>query len=130
MGRVKSNVSIDGQNYWTLFDCGALNTYVVEDIASRLPTFELKKTESVALGGRTHNITQKCRLTCLVEGFLIDVLARVVKEIGKDEEGKRIEVLIGALAMEEWGIIPVPKEKKVDMTHYPKEFIEYSSADF
>ncbi|MFQ6044445.1 MAG: hypothetical protein ACE5PV_26635 [Candidatus Poribacteria bacterium] len=104
---------------------GAINTYVVEDIALRLPTFDLEKPESVALGGKTHNVTQKCRLTCLVEGFFIDVLARVVKEIGRDEKGKRIEVLIGALAMEEWGIVPIPKETKLDMTHYPKEFIEY-----
>ncbi|MFQ6092209.1 MAG: hypothetical protein ACE5OR_05935 [bacterium] len=125
MGRVKANVSVDGQNYWALFDGGAINTYVVEDLASRLPTFELERPEPVALGGKTHNVTRKCRLSCLVEGLLIDVLARVVKEIGKDEKGKRIEVLIGALAMEEWGIVPIPKEKRLDMTHYPKEFVEY-----
>lgn len=125
MGRIKASVRIDGQDYWALFDCGAINTYIVEDAASCLPTFGLEKPEHIALGGKTHNVTRKCRLTCLVEGYLIDVLARVLKEIGKDEEGRRIEVLIGALAMEEWGIILIPKQKRLDMTHYPKEFIEY-----
>lgn len=125
MGRVKANISIDGQDYWTLFDGGAINTYVVEDIASRLPTFESERPEPVALGGKTHSITRKCLLTCLVEGFPIQTLARVLKEIGEDEKGKRIEVLIGSLTMEEWGITPIPKEKRLDMTHYPREFVEY-----
>lgn len=53
------------------------------------------------------------------------VRARVVKEIGQDEENKRIEVLIGSLAMEEWRIHPVPHEERLDFTHYPKKFVEF-----
>ena len=125
MGRVKANVLIDGRNYWALFDGGAVNTYVVEDVAEHLPTFELEKPEPVSLGGEVHKVTKECRLVCLVEGFPVRTHARVLKEIGKDEEGKRIEVLIGALTMEEWRIIPIPKGQKLDLTHYPKEFVEY-----
>jgi len=39
----------------------------------------------------------------------------VVKDIGKDEEGKPIEVLFGALAMQQWGIRPVPDEERLDL---------------
>ena len=42
-----------------------------------------------------------------------------------DEEGKPIEVLFGALAMQQWGIRRNPAEEKLDLSHYPKEFVEF-----
>jgi hypothetical protein len=27
--------------------------------------------------------------------------------------------------MQRWGIRPVPDEERLDMTHYPEEFVEY-----
>lgn len=77
------------------------------------------------MGGNVHEITQDCRLICKVEGNPVHVNARVINIIGKDEEGKRIEVLFGALAMQEWGIELNLKEEKLDLSHYPKEFIEF-----
>ncbi|HQU44137.1 MAG TPA: hypothetical protein PK867_15060 [Pirellulales bacterium] len=47
----------------------------------------------------------------------------VIDEIGKDEEG--IDVLFGALAMRQWGIRLIPKEERLDPTHFPDEFVEY-----
>jgi hypothetical protein len=129
MARVRANVIIAGRNYWTLFDTGARNTYVVKEVASFLPTIKLDRPEPVALGGRTYQVVQGCHLTCLVEGLPIWTHARVLEEIGTDEEGKRIEVLIGALTMQEWGIRPLPDEERLDMTHYPKEFIEFPAWD-
>ena len=49
----------------------------------------------------------------------------VIDEIGKDEDGKPIEILFGALAMQQWGIRPVPDQEKLDMSHYPEEFVEF-----
>ena len=66
-----------------------------------------------------------CLLTRLVDGLSIRVQARILPEIGSDEQGKKIEVLFGALAMQEWGITPVPKEERLDMTHYPRVFVEF-----
>ena len=125
MSRVRGNVVVKGKEFWALFDGGARNTYVVEEVASLLPTFELERPESVALGGRIHRVEKECLLTCLVEGLPIRVRARIISEIGSDEKGKKIEVLIGALAMEEWGITPIPSEERIDMTYYPKEFVEF-----
>lgn len=127
MGRIRENVVVKGKNFWALFDSGARNIYVTEEVSALLPTFELEKPELVALGGRTHKVEKECLLTCLVEGLPIRVKARVLKEIGNDEKGKRIEVLIGALAMEEWGITPIPSEERLDMTHYPREFVEFKA---
>lgn len=49
----------------------------------------------------------------------------VIDEIGHDEEGKTIDILFGALAMQQWGIRLMPKEERLDMTYYPEEFVEY-----
>jgi hypothetical protein len=49
----------------------------------------------------------------------------VVESIGSDEDGKPIEVLFGALAMQQWGIRPVPDEERLDLSHYPEELVEY-----
>ena len=125
MSQVRTNVIVAGHNYWTLFDTGARNTYVVQDLVPLLPSFELETPEPVSLGGKVHKVMKECRLVCLVEGLSVRTRARVLEKIGTDEEGKRIEILMGALAMQEWGIRPIPDEERVDMTHYPKEFIEF-----
>jgi len=127
MGRVRAEVAVNGRNCWTLFDSGARNTYVVQDLTPVLPTFELERVEPVSLGGKTHKVTKECRLQCLVEGLPVRTLARVLEEIGEDQEGRRIEILFGALAMQEWGIRPIPDEERLDMTHYPREFVEYQN---
>jgi len=125
MGRVRAEVVVNGRDCWTLFDTGARNTYVVQDLTPVLPTFELERVEPVSLGGKLHKVTRECRLICLIEGLPVRTLARVLEEIGEDEEGRRIEILLGALTMQEWGIRPIPDEERLDMTHYPREFVEY-----
>ena len=125
MGRVRANVEVAGRSFWTLFDTGSRNTYVVEEVASLLPTFPLGRREPVALGGRVHGVEKHCVLSCQIEGLPIEIRARVLPEIGRDEDGKTIEILFGALAMQEWGLVPIPHEERLDTTHYPREFVEF-----
>jgi hypothetical protein len=125
MSRVRRNVVVQRRNFWALFDTGSRNTYVVPEVASLLPTFDIPKVESVALGGRAHRVEQLCVLSCLVEGLEVYLHARILQEIGTDEEGKRIEILFGALALEEWGIVLLPHENRLDTSHYPHEFVEF-----
>jgi hypothetical protein len=40
----------------------------------------------------------------------------VIEDIGNDEDGRPIEILFGALAMQQWGIRPVPDEERLDLT--------------
>lgn len=125
MGRVRSNVMVEGRPLWALFDTGTRNTYVTEDVATPLPTFPLPTPEPVALAGSVHRVDQICLFSCAVEGLPIHLEARVLPEIGTDEQGRRIQVLLGALAMRQWGITPVPREERLDMTNYPREFVEF-----
>ena len=125
MGRIREYIEVDGRKCWTLFDTGARNTYVVQDVASLLAPVDLKRTFRSALGGTVKETRQAAILEALVEGHPIATQAMVVDEIGDDEEGKPIEVLIGALAMQQWGIRPIPDSETLDMSHYSKEFLEF-----
>ena len=60
-----------------------------------------------------------------IQGRPISTHALVVEEIGKDEDGTAIEILFGALAMQQWGIRPIPDEERLDLSHYPEEFVEF-----
>ena len=60
-----------------------------------------------------------------IEGYHFTTHALVLDKIGKDEDGKDIEVLFGALAMQQWRIRPLPKEEKLDMSRYPETFVEF-----
>ena len=125
MGRIREFIEIDGKKCWTLFDSGARNTYVTPRVASLLATTELPKPIKSALGGGVKKASQAALLVARIEGRNVSTNAYVIKEIGRDEEGKEIDVLFGALAMQQWGIRLVPKDERLDLTHFPKEFVEY-----
>ncbi len=125
MGRVREHIKVSGRRFWTLFDTGGRNTYVIPAVASLLATANLDKPFRSKLGGTVKKTTKAALLVAQVQGHRVATNAMVVKDIGKDEEGKPIEVLFGALAMQQWGIRLVPDEERLDLTHYPKEFVEF-----
>jgi hypothetical protein len=125
MGRIRQYIQINGKKCWTLFDSGARNTYVVPEVASLLATTKLPKPFRSARGGNIKKATKAALLVAQVEGYNVSTNALVVNDIGKDEEAKPIEVLFGALAMQQWGIRLVPAEERLDLTYYPKEFVEF-----
>ncbi len=51
----------------------------------------------------------------------------MLENIGKDDDKKNIEILIGALTMQEWGIKLDMEKEELDMTNYPKEFVEFTN---
>jgi len=127
MGRIREYIEVDGKKCWTLFYSGARNTYVVPKVAALLTTTKLAKPFRSALGGGIKKATKGAWLNAEVQGRKLFTNAMIIDEIGKDEDGKPIEVLFGALAMQQWGIRLVPAEQRLDLTHYPKEFVEFIS---
>jgi hypothetical protein len=125
MGRIREYIQVNGKKCWTLFDSGARNTYVVPEVAALLATTKLPKPFKSALGGKARKTSTAALLVAKVEGHNISTNAMVVDDIGHDEDDKPIEVLFGALAMQQWGIRLVPAEERLDLTHYPKEFLEF-----
>ncbi len=125
MGRVRENIEINGRQCWTLFDTCARNTYVVPEVASLLVTSHLKEPYRTALGGGVKEARDAAILQAKVLGCAITTTALVIDSIGKDEDGKMIEVLFGALAMQQWGIRPIPDQDKLDTSNYTKDFLEF-----
>jgi len=108
-----------------LFDTGARNSYVIPSVANSLKTSQMAHAFRTALGGGVKETNTSAILEAEIEGHPIATHALVIDEIGKDEDGKPIEILFGALAMQQWGIRPVPDEERLDLTHYPEEFVEF-----
>ncbi len=133
MGRIRQTIKVNGKECWTLFDTGARNTYVTEDVASVLTTTKTRRPFRSALGGtikeaalrQAQDIAETALLEAEVEGRPISTHAMVIDEIGEDEKGMSIDILFGALAMQQWGIRPIPDEERLDLTHYPDEFLEF-----
>ena len=125
MGRVRQKIKVNGRECWTLFDTGARNTYVVPAVARVLKTSETPHAFRTALGGEVKETHTTAILEAEVQGHCISTHAMVVDQLGVDEDGTPIEILLGALAMQQWGIRPVPDEESLDMSHYPEEFIEF-----
>ena len=125
MGRIREMIKVDGRECWTLFDTGARNTYVVPAVAEMLVISETPRPLRTALGGSVKETNKTAVLQAEVEGHLVSTHAMVVDEIGVDEDGRGIEILFGALAMQQWGIRPLPDEEKLDLSRYPEEFVEF-----
>ncbi|MDZ7260557.1 MAG: aspartyl protease family protein [candidate division KSB1 bacterium] len=125
MGRIRQSIKVNGREFWTLFDTGSRNTYVVPEVASLLTTSKVRKPFRSAIGGTVKQITKTALLEAEVEGRRISTHAMVIDEIGNDDDGTPIEILFGALAMQQWGIRLIPESEKLDLTHYPEEFVEF-----
>jgi len=122
--RTFKEIDIEGKKAYTLFDTGSMRSYVRNEFASnirrRIEPFE------VGLGGRIHRIKETSILICSIEGLKFDVEAHPVEDLGFDEKGRRIDAIIGALAMEKWVLIPNPKTGEIDLTALKKrEFTEF-----
>jgi len=125
MGRVREYIHVKGRKCWTLFDSGARNTYVVPEVAKLLASSKLARPFRTSLGGSVKKAKRTALLEGTVEGYRFSTHAMVIDEIGHDEDDKPIEILFGALAMQQWGIRPVPDKEALDLSHYSKEFLEF-----
>jgi len=125
MGRIRQAIEVDGSKFWTLFDTGARRTYVVPAVARLLKTTRTPETLRSALGGTVRETNTHAVLDARIEGRPISTFVWVIDEIGRDDEGKDIEILFGALAMQEWGIRLIPDEERLDLSHYTRDFVEF-----
>jgi len=118
-------INVNRRECWTLFDTGSRNTYVVPAVASLLTTSKITAPFKSAIGGQVRETSATALLEAEVERRRISTHAMVIDEIGNDENGTPIEILFGALAMQQWGIRLIPEQEKLDLTHYPEEFVEF-----
>lgn len=125
MGRVYDTIMANGESLHTLFDTGAVHNYIVGKTAQELCPRSLPKPFDVGLGGSVRKISQVCFIPGEIQGNYLYFLAYVIEEIGNDQSGKEINLILGAREMQVWNIRINPKEEKLDLTRFRKEFIEY-----
>jgi hypothetical protein len=125
MGRIRSEITIDGKSCWTLFDSGARNNCITEAAAEGFARLDLSAPKMTALGGREHVVRQVCLVMAEIERRPVEFHADVIDEIGKDEDGRPIDVLFGALAMQEWGIRLDLQNERLDLSRYTRDFVEF-----
>lgn len=125
MARIRQMIAVNGRKCWTLFDSGARNTYVIPAVADLLNTSTTPRTIRMALGGTVKETNTEAVLHAEIEGHPISTYALVINNIGNDEDGNPIEILFGALAMQQWGIKLDPHEERLDLSNYPEEFVEF-----
>ncbi len=125
MGRIFEMVQVDGRKFWTLFDTGAKHTYVVPAVARLMTRRKIAHVFRSAIGGKVQKSDTMVLLEAKVQGKPIETRALVVDEIGNDDQGRPIEIILGALSMQEWAIRPVPDEERLDMSCYTRSFVEF-----
>lgn len=114
MGRVRTNIVVKGRKFWALFDPGSRNTYILPHVVDGFAGITLSKPFKVGLGGKVQRLKRACEFEAKVEGKVVHIEAYIIDKLGKDEDGKEIEVLFGALMMQKWGIrvfpdLPAPR---------------------
>jgi|SRR3989304_1746310 len=123
--RILKEIEIEGKKATALFDTGSLNSYVSRYLLKEAPIRTLSKPYTVALGGRTIEVREQCLIEGAIEGLPFSTSVIPIDELGR-VDGKTIDVLIGALTMEQWEIIPNPKDATLDLSGLKRrEFTEF-----
>lgn len=123
--RILKEIEIEGKKANALFDTGSMHTYVSSRLLEGVPIRTLSKPYKVALGGRVIEVKEHCSIQGKIEGLDFHTEVVPIDEVGR-VDGKVVEVLIGALTMEEWEIIPNPKDATLDLSGLKRrEFTEF-----
>jgi len=113
MSKALREVGLGDRMVWALFDSGAGRSYIVRG-AIPLGAVEGRDqtAREVGLGGRGHRIQEWRTLVVEADGCDFSFKAYVLDEIGV-EEGRPIELIIGAPALEEWQIGIRPEGRRL-----------------
>jgi len=123
--RIVKEIEIEGKRAMALFDTGSMHTYVVNRLLKDVPIRCLSESYKVALGGRTFEVKEYCSIEGKIEGLVFHTEVIPIDEVGK-VDGKVVDVLIGALTMEQWEIIPNPKNATLNLAGLKRrEFTEF-----
>jgi len=108
MSRPLVEAEIEGRKMNAILDTGAWRSYIRSELAKEFPIVPVQPFE-VKLGGATFKVKEGR----LVHGMIKDTEGRTyqfgnvlypISDLGQ-ENGKRIDLLFGAVILEDWGTI-------------------------
>jgi predicted aspartyl protease len=123
--RIIKEIEIEGKNAIAFFDTGFMHTYVSRKLLKDIPIRPLSEPYKVALGGKIIEVKEYCALEGKIEGFVFHTEVIPIDEIWR-VDGKAVDVIIGALTLEEWEISINPKDGTLDLSGLKRrEFTEF-----
>ncbi|MEW6685422.1 MAG: hypothetical protein AB1393_04365 [Candidatus Edwardsbacteria bacterium] len=123
--RIVKETEIEGKKATALFDTDSMHTYVSSRLLEGVPIRFLSRPYKVALGGRVIEVKEHCSIQGKIEGLDFHTEVVPIDEVGR-VDGKEVDIIIGALTMEEWEIIPNPKDATLDLSGLKRrEFTEF-----
>ena len=125
MSRIVRQIEVDGKLLTALFDTGSLRSYVTPGAS---PGLNRKgRVITVGLEGQPRRLEESCDFTARTDDLEMDINAYVIPELGLIEQG-RLDVIIGALIMEEWLIRLDPHNNELDLSGLRKgELTEFQA---
>lgn len=129
MSEALREVRVGNRNLWTLFNSGAGRSYVLGGaVPPSAPKGKDLRPTMVGLGGRDRKIREWRHVDAVVDGCSFSFKAYVLDEIGT-EEGRSVELIVGAPVMEEWeiGLQPAGRRRLVlDLTRLrERSFVDF-----
>ena len=113
--RILKEIEIEGKRANALFETGYLNSYISRRILKGVPVQSLSEPYKVVMGGRVIEVNEHCSIEGRIEGVGFQTEVVLLDELGR-VDGDEVDVLIGALAMEDCEIIPNPKDGTLDLS--------------
>ena len=123
--RIVKEVEIEGKRAEALFDTGSFHTYITKRLLEDVSIRPVLRPYKVALGGKTIEVKEHCLINGKIEGLDFSTYGIPIDDLGM-VDGKIINALIGASTMEEWEIVPNPKDGTLGLAGLKRrEFTEY-----
>ena len=113
MSRIVRQIEVEGRTLNAMFDTGSVRSYIT--IENRPTSTREVPSVSVGLGGNVRHLNERSDFTATIEGLEIDITAYVIEDSIQSEFG-RIDVIVGALTMEEWWIKLDPANNEMDLS--------------
>lgn len=125
--RIYDEIKTNGKVLYSLFDSRARNSYITRDAVLNLgiKPRRLRHPYRAGLGGEKRFVREFVDIEGTLHGLPLHLSLYVVDKLGADEAGRPLQLLFGMLAMEQWGIELDLQNKKLDLRHFTKEFIEF-----
>lgn len=125
MGRIFDTLHVGKSRLYTLFDTGAKHSFVAGHSVAAAQVNDVRIPFKVKLGGQAHRVRKSCLLQGTLRKKPVFLNAFVLPEIGADADGRPIDVIFGADAMQDFGIRLSPEQECVDLAHYHCGFVEF-----
>lgn len=125
MARFRQNIQVGGRDCWTVFDTEERDSFVVEEVGALGHIFVLERALRIPSATRDYRVEKDSFLFASIDGRHVDLHPWVVHEIGKDQDGNRIEVLLGRWTMSGAQISVLSDGSGLDFSRYGEIIEEF-----